>query len=168
MLDLRHHGIRVAAILPGSVRTEFSHPSGRPSDNWRLAPEDIARVVVNLLTYPDRALSREMLVIDLVVGVLSLLAPGLAAPPGQTVASFYGGLPLIVVAIAALRGRIEGLITAAILIVTVLGTIVSTVVFRRDRRTRLLRVQLRQRRRGQTAQAVHGCCWCQRNLLVDL
>ncbi|TNF71755.1 MAG: SDR family oxidoreductase [Acidobacteria bacterium] len=56
MLDLRHHGIRVAAILPGSVRTEFSHPSGRPSDNWRLAPEDIARVVVNLLAYPDRAL----------------------------------------------------------------------------------------------------------------
>lgn len=56
MLDLRHHGIRVAAILPGSVRTEFSHPSGRPSDNWRLAPEDVARVVVNLLAYPDRAL----------------------------------------------------------------------------------------------------------------
>ncbi len=56
MLDLRHHGIRVAAILPGSVRTEFSHPSGRPSDNWRLAPEDVARVVVNLLSYPDRAL----------------------------------------------------------------------------------------------------------------
>lgn len=42
--------------LPGSVRTEFSHPSGRPSDNWRLAPEDVARVVVNLLAYPDRAL----------------------------------------------------------------------------------------------------------------
>ena len=56
MLDLRHHGIRVAAILPGSVRTEFSHPSARPSDNWRLAPDDVARVVVNLLGYPDRAL----------------------------------------------------------------------------------------------------------------
>jgi NAD(P)-dependent dehydrogenase (short-subunit alcohol dehydrogenase family) len=56
MLDLRHHGIRVAAILPGSVRTEFSHPSGRPSDNWRLAPDDVARVVMNLLAYPDRAL----------------------------------------------------------------------------------------------------------------
>jgi 3-oxoacyl-[acyl-carrier protein] reductase len=56
MLDLRHYGIRVAAILPGSVRTEFSHPSGRPSDSWRLAPEDVARVVLNLLDYPDRAL----------------------------------------------------------------------------------------------------------------
>jgi short-subunit dehydrogenase len=56
MLDLRHDGIRVAAILPGSVRTEFSHPSGRPSDNWRLAPDDVARVVMNLLAYPDRAL----------------------------------------------------------------------------------------------------------------
>lgn len=56
MLDLRHHGIRVAAILPGSVRTEFSHPSGREQDDWRLAPEDVAQVVMNLLAYPERAL----------------------------------------------------------------------------------------------------------------
>lgn len=80
-------------------------------------------LVATVAAYPERALSREVLVIDLVVGVLSLLAPGLAG----TTASFYGGLPLIIVAIAALRGRIEGLITAAVLIVTVLGTIVSDI-----------------------------------------
>jgi NAD(P)-dependent dehydrogenase (short-subunit alcohol dehydrogenase family) len=56
MLDLRHQGIRIAAILPGSVDTEFVH--GRPSSStdWMLAPEDIARTVVDLLRYPDRAL----------------------------------------------------------------------------------------------------------------
>ncbi len=30
MLDLRHEGIRVAAILPGSVATEFGHSPRRP------------------------------------------------------------------------------------------------------------------------------------------
>lgn len=76
-----------------------------------------------VVAYPEAALSRRVLLVDLAVGVLSLLAPGLA---GTTV-SFYGGLPMIVVAIAALRGRAEGLVTAAVLIVTVLGTIVSDI-----------------------------------------
>ncbi len=80
-------------------------------------------LVATVVAYPRRALAREMLVIDLAVGVLSLLAPGLAG----TTASFYGGLPLIVVAIAALRGRVEGLISAAVLVVTVLATIVSDI-----------------------------------------
>lgn len=79
--------------------------------------------VATVVAYPEAALSRRVLLVDLAVGVLSLLAPGLA---GTTV-SFYGGLPLIVVAIAALRGRAEGLVTASVLIVTVLGTIVSDI-----------------------------------------
>jgi len=56
MLDLRHHGIRVAAILPGSVETEFG--AGRMMDgkSWRLQPEDVARIVTDLLEFPDRAL----------------------------------------------------------------------------------------------------------------
>ena len=53
MLDLRQHGIRVCAILPGSVATEF-RPGGEA--DWKLAPEDVARAVVDLLRYPDRAL----------------------------------------------------------------------------------------------------------------
>lgn len=54
MLDLRHHGIRVAAILPGSVDTGFRSPGRETS--WMLAPEDVARTVLDLLAYPDRAL----------------------------------------------------------------------------------------------------------------
>jgi 3-oxoacyl-[acyl-carrier protein] reductase len=56
MLDLRQAGIRVAAICPGSVETEFG--AGRMMDgkSWRLQPEDVARVVTDLLDFPDRAL----------------------------------------------------------------------------------------------------------------
>jgi 3-oxoacyl-[acyl-carrier protein] reductase len=57
MLDLRQFGVRVAAILPGSVDTSFGNP-GRPGGDraWMLAPEDIAAMVLHLLSYPDRAL----------------------------------------------------------------------------------------------------------------
>ena len=53
MLDLRQHGIRVCAILPGSVATEFRSGGESP---WKLAPEDVARAVSDLLRYPHRAL----------------------------------------------------------------------------------------------------------------
>jgi len=57
MLDLRQYGVRVAAILPGSVETSFGHPKGRGGDqSWMLAPEDVAAMVLHLLSYPDRAL----------------------------------------------------------------------------------------------------------------
>lgn len=56
MLDLRPHGIRVTAILPGSVATAFSHPQPGADDSWKLAPADIARAVIDHLAYPDRAL----------------------------------------------------------------------------------------------------------------
>lgn len=55
MLDLRHHGIRVAAILPGSVDTGF-RPGRSGATGWMLAPEDVARTVLDLLAYPERAL----------------------------------------------------------------------------------------------------------------
>jgi NAD(P)-dependent dehydrogenase (short-subunit alcohol dehydrogenase family) len=54
MLDLRHDGIRISCILPGSVETEFR--AGRGDSSWMLAPEDVARTVLDLLTYPERAL----------------------------------------------------------------------------------------------------------------
>jgi 3-oxoacyl-[acyl-carrier protein] reductase len=57
MLDLRQHGVRVAAILPGSVDTGFGHPAGPNRDqSWRLKPEDIASMVLHLLSYPAHAL----------------------------------------------------------------------------------------------------------------
>jgi short-subunit dehydrogenase len=56
MLDLRHDGIRVAAILPGSVDTEFGMDRRDPDRDWMLTPADVARVVMDLLRFPGRAL----------------------------------------------------------------------------------------------------------------
>ncbi|HEX9940721.1 MAG TPA: SDR family oxidoreductase [Thermoanaerobaculia bacterium] len=56
MLDLRQHGVRVAAILPGSVDTGFSHSSGGQDRSWRLRPDDIASMILHLLSYPSHAL----------------------------------------------------------------------------------------------------------------
>ena len=55
MQEVRHEGIRVACVAPGSVRTGFS---GRASgnDEWKLAPEDVAEVVTDLMAYPARSL----------------------------------------------------------------------------------------------------------------
>jgi len=56
MLDLRHEGIRVAVVLPGSVSTEFSHSHGNQDHSWMLAPEDVAEAVADLVRFPDRAI----------------------------------------------------------------------------------------------------------------
>jgi 3-oxoacyl-[acyl-carrier protein] reductase len=57
MLDLRQSGVRVAAILPGSVDTGFSHPIGGKRDqSWRLKPADIAAMILHLLSYPPHSL----------------------------------------------------------------------------------------------------------------
>lgn len=55
MLDLRGHGIRVAAILPGSVATDFGSGGGK-DQGWKLQPADIASMVLHLLSYPPNAL----------------------------------------------------------------------------------------------------------------
>jgi 3-oxoacyl-[acyl-carrier protein] reductase len=56
MLDLRHQGIRVSCIMPGSVNTHFFEGGPDPEDDWKLQSDDIAQVVMDLLDYPDRAL----------------------------------------------------------------------------------------------------------------
>lgn len=56
MQDLRHDNIRVSAVLPGSVNTGFrGHRTGREA-RWKLTPEDVARVVVDLLRHDPRSL----------------------------------------------------------------------------------------------------------------
>lgn len=55
MLDLRHAGIRVVSVLPGSVDTEFDR-GRREERGWMLAPEDVARPIVDFMRFPDRAL----------------------------------------------------------------------------------------------------------------
>ena len=56
MLDLRQHGIRVAAVLPGSVATEFGGSHGGRENSWMLSPDDVAEAVSDLVRFPDRAI----------------------------------------------------------------------------------------------------------------
>ena len=53
MLDHRNENIRVSYIMPGSVATEFGAGGG---DDWKIAPEDIAELVIDLLRMPERTL----------------------------------------------------------------------------------------------------------------
>ena len=53
MLDHRNEGVRVSCILPGSVATGFGKGGG---EDWKIAPEDIAEIVLSLLRMPDRTL----------------------------------------------------------------------------------------------------------------
>jgi 3-oxoacyl-[acyl-carrier protein] reductase len=54
MQEVRYDNIRVSCIMPGSVGTGFG---GRETGaDWKLAPEDVAQVVVDLLEHPARSL----------------------------------------------------------------------------------------------------------------
>ncbi len=55
MMEVRHEGIRVSYLMPGSVATEFGRGSGSKQD-WALTPADVAEVVIDLLRSPARAL----------------------------------------------------------------------------------------------------------------
>ena len=55
MQEVRQDGIRVSYVMPGSVRTDFASTAGQ-NDEWKLAPEDIAQVVVDLIAHPSRSL----------------------------------------------------------------------------------------------------------------
>jgi 3-oxoacyl-[acyl-carrier protein] reductase len=55
MLEVRHDGVRVSCVMPGSVATEFSGDAAVGSD-WKLRAEDVAQVVQDLLAFPGRAL----------------------------------------------------------------------------------------------------------------
>ena len=54
MLDHRNDNVKVSYILPGSVATEFSSGSG--GEQWKIAPEDVAEIVLMLLKTPARTL----------------------------------------------------------------------------------------------------------------
>src|SRR5437764_12275501 len=56
MQEVRHDNIKVSYIMPGSVNTEFGGDSPNDEKSWQLQPQDIARVVVDLLHHDDRAL----------------------------------------------------------------------------------------------------------------
>lgn len=56
MQEVRHDGIKVSYIMPGSVNTEFGGDEPSDEKSWQLQPGDVAQVVMDLLAYPDRAL----------------------------------------------------------------------------------------------------------------
>jgi 3-oxoacyl-[acyl-carrier protein] reductase len=56
MQEVRHDGIKVSYIMPGSVNTEFGGDSPSEKNSWQLQPADIAGVVLDLLHHDERAL----------------------------------------------------------------------------------------------------------------
>ena len=56
MQEVRFDNIRVSVIMPGSVATEFGGSTVSADDSWKLAPEDVAEVVMDLLRHPTRSL----------------------------------------------------------------------------------------------------------------
>lgn len=60
--EVREHGIRVGAVLPGMVATEFN--GGKPEDrlDWVLRAEDVADAVVFLATRPPHAVVDELVI----------------------------------------------------------------------------------------------------------
>jgi 3-oxoacyl-[acyl-carrier protein] reductase len=56
MQEVRHDGIKVSYIMPGSVNTEFGGDEPSAEKSWQLQPDDVARTVIDLLNHPDRSL----------------------------------------------------------------------------------------------------------------
>lgn len=56
MLDLRKYGIKVSTIMPGSVATYFNNHIPSPEDEWKIQPEDIGQMIVDLLQMNPRTL----------------------------------------------------------------------------------------------------------------
>jgi 3-oxoacyl-[acyl-carrier protein] reductase len=59
MQEVRYDHIRVSYIMPGSVETEFggNARTAASGKTWKLLPEDVAAVVINLLHSDPRSLS---------------------------------------------------------------------------------------------------------------
>jgi len=57
MQEVRHDNIKVSYIMPGSVNTEFGGDEMSDQKSWQLQPDDVAEVVMNLLSQASRALA---------------------------------------------------------------------------------------------------------------
>jgi NADP-dependent 3-hydroxy acid dehydrogenase YdfG len=56
MLDLRDSDIKITTILPGSVSTYFNNNEPSEKDAWKIQPEDIGELVVDILKLNPRVL----------------------------------------------------------------------------------------------------------------
>jgi 3-oxoacyl-[acyl-carrier protein] reductase len=55
MQEVRYDNIRVTIVMPGSVATGFGR-SGTDRPDWKIQPEDVGQLVVDLLLMPPRSL----------------------------------------------------------------------------------------------------------------
>jgi NAD(P)-dependent dehydrogenase (short-subunit alcohol dehydrogenase family) len=55
MLEVRHQGVKVTTIAPGSVDTAFAGAPPPPDASWMLTAEDVAQTVLDLLRMRDGA-----------------------------------------------------------------------------------------------------------------
>jgi 3-oxoacyl-[acyl-carrier protein] reductase len=61
MQEVRYDHIRVSHVMPGSVNTSFGRSGGKdPLKTWKLLPEDVASLVINLLDMDPRALPSQV------------------------------------------------------------------------------------------------------------
>ncbi|QOR74273.1 SDR family oxidoreductase [Cruoricaptor ignavus] len=56
MLDLRKHNIKATTIMPGSVASYFNGHTPSEEDAWKIQPEDIGQLVVDLIKMNPRTL----------------------------------------------------------------------------------------------------------------
>ena len=56
MLDLRSYGIKTTTIMPGSVSTYFNNHTPNEADAWKIQPEDLGQITVDLLKMHPRTL----------------------------------------------------------------------------------------------------------------
>ncbi len=56
MLDLREKGVNVTTIMPGSVSSHFNGNNPDQNDAWKIQPEDIGELIVDVFKMNERAL----------------------------------------------------------------------------------------------------------------
>ena len=56
MIDLRKYNIKVSTIMPGSVSTYFNGNEPSDKDAWKIQPEDLGELVVDIFKMNPRAL----------------------------------------------------------------------------------------------------------------
>lgn len=59
--DLRAYGVRVSAICPGSVATDFGNPDSKKDPHKMLQPDDVAHAVEMLVTQAPQSFISEVL-----------------------------------------------------------------------------------------------------------
>ncbi|MEM9887771.1 MAG: SDR family oxidoreductase [Bacteroidota bacterium] len=56
MLDVRKMGIKASTIMPGSVATHFNGHTPNDADAWKIQPEDLGQITIDLLKMHPRTL----------------------------------------------------------------------------------------------------------------